>query len=74
LDADLSKYFDTIPHAELMTSVAKRIADRKVLHLIKMWLKAPVQEKDEQGRPKLRHASATRERRASSSWDTTSDP
>jgi RNA-directed DNA polymerase len=53
LDADLSKYFDTIPHAELMTSVARRIADRKVLHLVKMWLKAPVQEKDEQGRPKF---------------------
>jgi RNA-directed DNA polymerase len=53
LDADLSKYFDTIPHAELMTSVARRIADGRVLHLVKMWLKTPVQEKDEQGRLKL---------------------
>ena len=52
VDADLSKYFDTIPHAELMTSVAKRIADKAVLHLIKMWLKVPVEERDEQGRPK----------------------
>lgn len=50
LDADLSKYFDTIPHAELMTSLARRIADGKVLSLIKMWLKAPVEERDEAGR------------------------
>lgn len=53
LDADLSKYFDTIPHAELMTSVARRIADGKTLHLLKMWLKTPAVEMDEQGRPKL---------------------
>jgi len=50
LDADLSKYFDTIPHAELMKSLARRIADGKVLSLIKMWLKAPVEERDEDGR------------------------
>lgn len=50
VDADFSRYFDTIPHAELMTSLARRIADKAVLHLIKMWLKVPVQEKDEQGR------------------------
>ena len=50
LDADLSKYFDTIPHAELMKSLARRIADGKVLRLIKMWLKAPVEERDEDGR------------------------
>jgi RNA-directed DNA polymerase len=50
VDADLTKYFDTVPHAELMTCVAKRIADKAMLHLIKMWLKVPVQEKDEQGR------------------------
>ena len=61
LDADLSKYFDTIPHAELMTSVARRIADGQVLHLLKMWLKAPVQETDEQGRPKLSGGSGTKQ-------------
>jgi RNA-directed DNA polymerase len=53
VDADLSKYFDTIPHAELMKSVARRVSDGKMLHLIKMWLQAPVEEKDEEGRPRL---------------------
>jgi RNA-directed DNA polymerase len=53
VDADLSKYFDTIPHAELMRSVARRISDRKMLHLIKMWLKVPVEEKDSGGRKVL---------------------
>ncbi len=52
LDADLSKYFDTIPHAELMKSLARRIADGKVLSLIKMWLKVPVEERDKDGRPR----------------------
>jgi RNA-directed DNA polymerase len=52
VDADLSKYFDTIPHAELMKSVARRVADKAVLHLVKMWLKVPVEERDEQGRPR----------------------
>ena len=50
VDADLSGYFDAIPHAELMKSVARRISDRHMLHLIKMWLEAPVEETDEQGR------------------------
>jgi RNA-directed DNA polymerase len=49
VDADLSKCFDTIPHAELVTCLARRIADQAVLHLIKMWLKVPVQEKHEKG-------------------------
>jgi RNA-directed DNA polymerase len=53
VDADLSKYFDTIPHDELMQSVARRISDGKMLHLIKMWLKAPVEETDERGRKTL---------------------
>jgi len=50
IDADLSGYFDSIPHADLMKSVARRISDRHVLHLIKMWLETPVEERDERGR------------------------
>jgi RNA-directed DNA polymerase len=50
VDADLSGYFDSIPHAELMKSVARRISDKNVLHLIKMWLIAPVEETDARGR------------------------
>ena len=49
VDADLSKYFDTIPHRELMRSVVRRIVDRHVLRLIKLWLKAPVEERDDDG-------------------------
>ena len=49
VDADLSKYFDTIPHSDLLQSVARRIVDRHVLWLIKMWLKAPVEERDGDG-------------------------
>lgn len=54
VDADLSKYFDTIPHADLLQSVARRIVDRHVLHLVKMWLTAPVEERDCEG---TRHMS-----------------
>ena len=50
VDADLSGYFDSIPHAELMKSVARRISDKQILHLIKLWLVAPVEETDERGR------------------------
>jgi RNA-directed DNA polymerase len=50
VDADLSGYFDSIPHAELMKSVARRVSDRHMLHLLKMWLVAPVEETDERGR------------------------
>ena len=52
VDADISKYFDRIPRAELMTCLARRIADTAMLHLIKMWLMVPVEERDEQGRPR----------------------
>jgi RNA-directed DNA polymerase len=52
IDADLSGYFDSIPHAELMKSVARRIVDRHVLHLIKQWLDAPVEEDDGHGHRK----------------------
>jgi RNA-directed DNA polymerase len=53
VDADLSKYFDTIPHCQLMHSVARRIVDRDVLRLVKMWLKAPVEERDEKGNRRM---------------------
>jgi RNA-directed DNA polymerase len=49
VDADLSGYFDSIPHAELLKSVARRVVDGAMLHLIKMWLEAPVEETDERG-------------------------
>jgi len=53
VDADLSKYFDTIPHRELIQCVARRIVDRDMLHLIKMWLKVPVEERDENGKRRV---------------------
>jgi len=49
VDADLSGYFDSIPHSDLLKSVARRIVDGAMLHLIKMWLEAPVEEIDERG-------------------------
>jgi RNA-directed DNA polymerase len=49
VDADLSKYFDSIPHCDLIKSVARRIVDRHVLRLIKLWLKAPIEERDGDG-------------------------
>jgi RNA-directed DNA polymerase len=53
VDADLSAYFDTIPHRELMQSVARRIVDRHVLRLIKLWLKAPIEERDGGGKRRM---------------------
>jgi group II intron reverse transcriptase/maturase len=50
VDADLSAYFDSIPHAELMKAVARRLSDRHLLGLIKRWLEAPVEESDGRGR------------------------
>ena len=49
IDADLSKYFDSIPHAKLLAIVAERIVDGGVLHLINLWLKAPVIGEDDNG-------------------------
>ena len=50
VDADVSGYFDSLPHSELLKSVARRVVDGAMLHLIKMWLEAPVEETDEHGR------------------------
>jgi RNA-directed DNA polymerase len=52
IDADLSKYFDSIPHAKLLAVVAERIVDSAILHIIKLWLKAPVIGEDENGKRK----------------------
>jgi RNA-directed DNA polymerase len=60
VDADLSKYFDTIPHADLLRSVARRIVDRHVLHLIKMWLTAPVEERDGDGTRRMNGGKSSR--------------
>jgi group II intron reverse transcriptase/maturase len=62
VDADLADYFGSIPHAELIKSVTRRIVDRRVLHLIKMWLDCPVEETDDRGR-KTRTTEARDKRR-----------
>jgi RNA-directed DNA polymerase len=60
VDADLSSYFDEIPHAELLKSVARRVVDGAMLHLLKMWLEAPVEETDDGGNK--RQSSSNRDR------------
>ena len=62
VDADLADYIGSIPHAELMLSLARRIVDRRVLHLIKMWLECTVEEDDKRGR-KTRTTEAKDNRR-----------
>src|SRR5205807_5203619 len=62
VDADLADYFGGIPHSDLLKSVARRVVDRRVLHLIKMWLDCPVEETDQRGR-KTRTTEARDHRR-----------
>ncbi|MGI9478010.1 MAG: group II intron reverse transcriptase/maturase [Hyphomicrobiaceae bacterium] len=53
VDADLSGYFDSIPHDDLLKSVARRIVDVQMLRLIKLWLKAPIEERDGNGKRRI---------------------
>ena len=62
VDADLADYFGSIPHAELLQSVARRVVDRRVLHLLTQWLECPVEETDDRGR-KTRTTAAKDSRR-----------
>jgi group II intron reverse transcriptase/maturase len=62
VDADLADYFGSIPHTELLQSIARRIVDPRVLHLIKMWLECAVEETDKRGR-KTRTTEARDKRR-----------
>ena len=57
-DADLKSYFDTIPHDHLMKCLEKRIADRHILSLIRMWLRTPIQEEDDKGKTKITRPTA----------------
>jgi RNA-directed DNA polymerase len=53
VDADLSGYFDSIPHDALLKSVARRVVDAQMLRLIKLWLKAPIEERDGNGKRRI---------------------
>lgn len=61
VDADLSKYFDTIPHDQLMQSLSRRICDRQMLHLLKAWLQAPVEERDDKGNRRMTGGKSNRQ-------------
>ncbi len=54
IDADISKYFDTISHDKLLKLVAQRIVDKNILKLIKMWLKSPIVEEGEDGKKRYK--------------------
>jgi RNA-directed DNA polymerase len=60
IDADVSRYFDEIPHAALLQCVARRVSDRKLLHLIRQWLKVPVEVRDARGRMHLSGGKKTK--------------
>ena len=61
VDADLSKYFDTIPHCALLSCVARRVCDRNILRLIKLWLRVSVAEQDGKGREIMRGGKNSRQ-------------
>jgi len=60
LDADLTAYFDSIPHDQLLAAVARRVADRHILRLLTQWLRAPVVVERDDGRRELRGGKRTR--------------
>jgi len=60
VDADLADYFGSIPHSDLLKSVARRVVDRRVLHLIKMWLDCP-RRRNRQTRPQDTHDRGARQ-------------
>ena len=60
LDADLTAYFDSIPHDQLLAAVARRIADRHILRLLTDWLRAPVVVERDDGKRETRGGTRTR--------------
>ena len=60
LDADLTAYFDSIPHAQLLAAVARRVADRHILRLLTQWLRAPVVVERADGKRETRGGKRTR--------------